>query len=123
MLIPLASDRHLFHDAARHWFVAHDAAYATCALTQGALLRLLIREGYPRETAMESLESITAHQHHEFWSADHPFTRGMLKGVVGHRQVTDAYLAQQARGRGARIATFDEGLAALHPDVADLVSS
>ena len=45
----------------------------------------------------------------------------MLKGVVGHRQVTDAYLAQHARRRNSKIATFDEGMAALHPDVAELI--
>ena len=36
-------------------------------------------------------------------------------------QVTDAYLAQLARGRGARLATFDQALAKLHDDVADFV--
>jgi predicted nucleic acid-binding protein len=42
-------------------------------------------------------------------------------GVIGHRQVTDAYLAALARQRGGRLATFDAGLAQLHPDVAQLV--
>jgi uncharacterized protein len=44
-----------------------------------------------------------------------------LDGVIGHRQVTDAYLAELARRREARLATFDKGLAALHADVAELV--
>jgi uncharacterized protein len=44
-----------------------------------------------------------------------------MQGIVGHRQVTDAYLAQLARSRGARIATFDDAMAKLHQDVADLV--
>jgi uncharacterized protein len=34
-----------------------------------------------------------------------------------HRQVTDAYLAQLARGHGGRLASFDQGLAGLHHDV------
>lgn len=35
--------------------------------------------------------------------------------------VTDAYLAELARARDSRLATFDRGLAELHADVADLV--
>jgi predicted nucleic acid-binding protein len=58
---------------------------------------------------------------HEFWGDDIGYDRVVLRGVVGHRQVTDAYLAGLARHRGGRLATFDQGLAALHPDVALLV--
>ncbi len=40
---------------------------------------------------------------------------------MGHRQVTDAYLASLARAHSGRLATMDRGLAALHPDVTVLV--
>jgi hypothetical protein len=43
------------------------------------------------------------------------------RGVLGHRQVTDAYLAALARRNGGRLATFDRGLAALHEDVVMLI--
>ncbi|GLY63497.1 hypothetical protein [Amycolatopsis taiwanensis] len=46
-----------------------------------------------------------------------------LNGVLGHRQVTDAYLAQLARAHGGRLATFDPGLATLHTDIADLLQT
>lgn len=71
---------------------------------------------------VEVLGSVTGHRRHEFWSDDAPFSADMLRGVVGHRQVTDAYLANQARQRGGKIATLDSGLAALHADVATLVT-
>ena len=58
---------------------------------------------------------------HEFWPDAVSFDAVPLDGVIGHRQVTDAYLAHLARVRKGRIATFDQGLAKLHPDVADLV--
>jgi predicted nucleic acid-binding protein len=35
--------------------------------------------------------------------------------------VTDAYLAQLARARGSRLATFDQAMAKLHHDVVELV--
>ena len=44
-----------------------------------------------------------------------------MNGVLGHRQVTDSYLAQLARARGGRLATFDQCLAKLHTDIADLL--
>ena len=36
---------------------------------------------------------------------------------MGHRQVTDAYLAALARHHGGKLASFDKRLVALHPDV------
>jgi hypothetical protein len=44
-----------------------------------------------------------------------------VAGIIGHRQVTEAYLAHLARSYSARLATFDQALAKLHPDVADLI--
>ena len=44
-----------------------------------------------------------------------------LRGLVGHRQVTDAYLAARARTAGGRVATLDRGLAALHAEVVELI--
>jgi predicted nucleic acid-binding protein len=37
--------------------------------------------------------------------------------------VTDSYLAQLARTNRGRLATFDRGLVAQHPDIAELVPS
>jgi len=62
-----------------------------------------------------------ANPRHEFWADDIAYTDVPTQGIVGHRQVTDAYLAQLARARGSRLATFDQALAQLHHDVAELV--
>jgi len=45
--------------------------------------------------------------------------------VLGHRQVTDAYLVALARRRGpqARLATLDDGLAQLYPATATLIGA
>lgn len=50
-----------------------------------------------------------------------PYTAISWRGVLGQRQVTDAYLAALARDHGGRIATFDKGLAALYTDSAELL--
>jgi predicted nucleic acid-binding protein len=70
---------------------------------------------------MAGLARITDRPDHVSWPDSIPFTAVQLQGVVGHRQVTNAYLAQLARHHGGRLATFDGGLAALHSDVAELI--
>lgn len=121
VLIALLVDDHVHHVAAENWFTGLDRNFATCPVTQGSLLRLLIREGQSAATARAVLSGTTANPRHEFWPDDIPYTDVPVQGLIGHRQVTDAYLAQLARTRRARLATFDRAMAKLHSDVADLV--
>jgi len=95
--------------------------FATCPVTQGSLMRLLIREGEPAATAQAVLSQTVANSRHEFWPDGVSYTDVPAQGIIGHRQVTDAYLAQLARSRQARLATFDQAMVKLHGDVADLV--
>ena len=121
VLIALLVDDHVHHTAAENWFADLSESFATCPVTQGSLLRLLIREGQPAAAAQTVLGGTTADPRHEFWPDDVPYTEVPVLGIIGHRQVTDAYLAQLARARGSRLATFDRALAKLHTDVAELV--
>ncbi len=121
VLIALAVNEHVHHDAAIAWLASTDGLVATCPITQGALIRLLVRRGVRPDQALRQLGIIAAQPRHEFWADEVPFTNVALTGVLGHRQVTDAYLAALARFRTGRLATFDQGLAQLHTDVAHLV--
>jgi toxin-antitoxin system PIN domain toxin len=121
VLVALAVADHIRHEAADTWFATHDGSFATCPITQGTLVRLLIREGQTAETAQAMVEALVDDARHEFWADDVSYDDMNLKGVIGHRQVTDAYLAQMARRYSGRLATFDGGLAQLHADVVDLV--
>ena len=85
------------------------------------LIRLLVRQGQPAEAAVAVLSALTAHSRHEFWADTESFEAVPVRGVISHRQVTDAYLAHVARSRNARLATFDQGLAKLQHEVADVV--
>ena len=118
VLIALTVVDHVHHGAAIEWFEGDEPTVATCPITQGTLLRFLIREGQTAPEACAVLDAITAQPWHEFWPDGMPYRSDHLAGVIGHRQVTDAYLVALARERGARLTTFDKGLAALHPDVA-----
>ena len=121
VLIALLVDDHVHHQAAENWFVGMAGNFATCPITQGSLMRLLIREGQSAAAARAILNGTAADSRHEFWADDIPYTDVPTQGIVGHRQVTDAYLAHLARARGSRLATFDQALAKLHHDVAELV--
>lgn len=121
VLIALLVDDHVHHAAAESWFADLSGNFATCPVTQGSLMRLLLREGQSAAAARVIVSQTAASPRHEFWPDDVPYTDVPVQGIVGHRQVTDAYLAQLARSRKARLATFDQAMAKLHHDVADLV--
>ena len=121
VLIALVVADHVHHDAASEWLSASGAEFATCPITQGSLVRFLVRMGQSAADARAVVRAIEGASHHEFWTDSVSFAQVEIKGVVGHRQVTDAYLAQLARSRKGRLATLDSGLAHLHSDVTVLI--
>jgi hypothetical protein len=125
VLVALTDTAHVHHEAATGWFSATDLPFASCPITQGTLLRMLLRHGAVETPAQaaEVLRQLCAHPRHRFWTDDLDYTGVSWTGVVGHRQVTDAYLAALVRAREGRLATFDRGLAAIHADVAVLLGT
>lgn len=123
VLVALSDDRHVHHGQARQWFAQTCSQFATCPITQGTLLRMLLatRAVAGAAAAAEVLARLTGHPRHRFWPDDLGYGEISLKGLLGHRQITDAYLAALARRHGGRLATFDRGFAALHEDVTTLI--
>ena len=92
-------------------------------MTQGTLLRLHLQFS-PRPSATAAwaaLRAIDAHPAHVFWDDGFSYLGLEPGAVLGHRQVTDAWLAGLARRRGGRVATRDAAFAAAHPEVVDLL--
>jgi uncharacterized protein len=121
VLVALVVAEHVHHEAARAWF-QRAQRFATCPTVQGTLLRLLIRQGSSIAGARQALSIVTGHARHEQWLDDLTYLEIDLTGVLGHRQVTEAYLAGLARARRGRVATFDRGFAVAASDVAELIS-
>jgi uncharacterized protein len=122
VLIALTVEDHLHHLQAESWLAGKaNVEFATTPITQGTLLRLLIRNSVRAADAIELMTRTTANPRHVFWADDRPYDGQTLRGVIGHRQVTDSYLASLARHRAARVATFDAGFASAHPDVTELI--
>lgn len=106
--------------AARAWF-RRAGRFATCPSVQGTLLRLLVRQGTTSSDARQALAVVTGHARHEQWLDELTYFEIDLSRVLGHRQVTDAYLAGLARARHGRVATFDHGFAVAASDVVELI--
>lgn len=121
MLIALVVADHTHHEAAEEWLASRPEPFATCPITEGALLRLLMRSGVTATEAVGVVVGVTSDDRHRFWPDSVSYAQVAMTGVFGHRQVTDAYLAALAASNGGRLATFDQALSALHPDVVTLV--
>jgi len=128
VLIALVVEDHSFHEVVDTWFESQcdeqgaATAFATTPITEGALVRFIVRNGGTPAAVAAVLDGIESRDGHEFWPDDLPFRQISMAGVIGHRQVTDAYLAALARAHGEHIATLNHGLALTHPDVALLIS-
>lgn len=113
LLIALVVDDHVHHEPAERWSMARAAPFATCPITQGALVRFLVREGASGTEAGGFLGELLADSRHRFWLDDLGYDGVDLRPVVGHRQVTDAYLLTLAIRSGTRLITFDGGIGQL----------
>ena len=124
VLIAAALDGHAQHEAANVWLEREVDRFATCAVTEGALLRIHMQmaELKTSKAAWATLAAIRAHPLHEFWDNGFSYSAVRHRGVMGHRQITDAWLAETARRQHGKLATFDRGLFAAHKDVAVMVT-
>lgn len=124
VLVALADAAHVHHTAAAQWFAAGDTPFATCPITQGTLLRMLLRHGAVDTPAQASevLGLMCAHPRHRFWADTLDYSAVSWHGILGHRQVTDAYLAALARANGGRLVSLDKGLAAVQGEVVVLLA-
>jgi len=120
VLIALIDREHSHHERAAAW-IGQGVGFSTCPITEGALVRYLVRAGAAPSAIRQALTLLAAHPKHSFWPDDLPYAEIDLESLVGHRQVTDAYLVSLVRRHGpdAKLATLDQALARLHPDVAD----
>jgi hypothetical protein len=119
LLIALAWPQHVHHALAHHWFRERGRSdWATCPLTQLAFVRIssnpqIVAAAVPSRAAVAVLRQMTGLPGHRFWPDDvPPVEAGTLATValVGHRQVTDAYLVALAEAHGGMLATLDRGI-------------
>lgn len=122
VLIALAWPQHVHHAAAHRWFESKSrGAWATCAITQLAFVRIssnprIIPEAVAPRSAHAALAQLIKLPDHTYWEVLPPPASSVSLAavpVVGHRQVTDAYLIDLARHHGGRLVTFDKAMQTL----------
>lgn len=125
VLIALAWPQHVHHEGAHAWYKRRGKdSWATCPLTQIGFVRVssnakIVPDAVSPREAMALLRRITALPGHRFWSDDAvPTDQRVFESaaLVGHRQVTDAYLLALCIARNGRLATFDRGVQELLAD-------
>lgn len=119
VLIALLDASHAHHAAATRW-LEHEQAngWASCPITQNGCIRIMSQPAYPAPlpaaaVAARLAEAVAGPQH-RFWPDDlNPVVEKTLAWgkVLGHRQVTDAYLLALAVKHGGRFVTFDARVA------------
>jgi toxin-antitoxin system PIN domain toxin len=115
----------LHHEAAHAWFGRNRSGrWATCPLTENALVRILSNASYPGgrttvDDAAARMRTFCSDRLHVFWpdavSVRDP-GRFRWSHVQGHRQITDVYLLALSVSSEGRLATFDStiSLKAVH---------
>ncbi len=124
VLIALSDETHTAHRVATAWFANMGGRFATCPITQMALLRytLRINPGSLFQDVKQLLRLITSMPGHEFWADTTNCLSLPDKGILGHGHVTDSYLVDLAKSNGGRIATLDRRMADVFSATAQLVS-
>ena len=122
VLVALALRDHPHRDRCLRWF-AEIRSFATCPVTEGTLLRVHMQHAEDKSAAAawRTLETYRRHPKHVFWQENFSYTEIDPTRLTGHRQVTDAWLADLARRKGGKLATLDEALSALWPESTVLI--
>ncbi|HDQ41297.1 MAG TPA: VapC toxin family PIN domain ribonuclease [Desulfonatronum sp.] len=115
VLIALLDAGHVHHRLVTGWLdqeILH--GWASCPLTQNGCVRIMSQPAYPGalpagEVAARLAEA-AAHPSHQFWPADVNLldaTTFQWAYILGHRQITDAYLLALAIRWKGRFVTLD----------------
>lgn len=124
VLVAMTLPDHEHFERVHRWLATvQDAPLATCAVTEGTLLRLHMLHAQDKSpaAAWAALGSIRAHPRHVFWPDGFSYAEIDPTRLTGFRQVTDSWLAALARRRGGRLATLDLALSVLWPESAFLI--
>ena len=119
LLVALFDADHPHHETSHDWFADNHAnGWATCALTQNGLLRILANPRYGATLSrpadlVKALAQFCSSKHHQFWAESVSLTDRTIfnpSSIHGYRQVTDIYLLGLAKKMGGYLATLDSGI-------------
>ena len=118
-LIALGWPTHEHHPRMINWFSQHArAGWASTAFTQSAFVRIISQPAFSgRSIAVGEVAELllrnTVHPKHRLVPLDFGFAEvwaACTGGILGHRQITDAWLLTAAIRSGMKLLTFDTGI-------------
>ncbi len=125
VLVSLTWPAHEAHTRVQNWMHRHARqGWATCPFTQTAFVRILSNPAFSPHAltpanAVKLLAANLEHPTHRFWHDDISFPTAVelfTDRIVGHQQVTDAYLVGLAIHQNGKLATLDRAVVSLvHP--------
>ncbi len=119
VLISLIDPTHILHDAAHRWFSGvAGTSWATCPMTENAVMRIVGHPKYPNSAGSPAavapvIVGLRALTGHVFWPDDLSLAASEAidpRAIETPGQVTDTYLLALAVSKGGRLATFDRRL-------------
>lgn len=122
VLIALMWPAHEAHLPVQRWFSRSARhGWATCPFTQADFVRIVSNPAFSPhavspEEAIDLLSANILHNEHRFWGDEVTFFAGvgpLRPRIVGHRQITDAYLLGLALHKKGKLATLDRSILSL----------
>ena len=126
VILALAWPSHVHHLSAQQWFAEKGfakkgaAGFRTCPLTETGFVRISSNPAFTRDAvspsaALELLERVKELPGYGFWPDHLPLLNSFenFSGIVGHRQVIDAYLLALAQAHKGILATLDRATVTL----------
>jgi toxin-antitoxin system PIN domain toxin len=119
VLIALTEPGHKRYRAAHEWLSFHGKDnWGVCPLTEAGFLRVTTNSAFrpgPRtlEQAIAILQVIKGYPGYRYWEINESWvslTARFSARIIGHQQVTDAYLLGLAIKEDGVLVTFDRGL-------------
>jgi toxin-antitoxin system PIN domain toxin len=118
VLISLLDANHLHHARAMKWLGENIAdGWASCPVTENGCVRIMSQPSYPNSLpaarVAQRLREATQTDFHRFVPEDLSLldeNRFDSDQLLGHRQVTDAYLLGLAVAHELKLVTFDESM-------------
>jgi len=125
ILIATAWPTHQAHQKVQEWIGRHaKEGWATCPFTETAFVRILSNPAFSPSAvtpgdALALLRANLQHPAHRFWEDDVSLIQAVgpfSERLVGHQQVSDAYLLGLVIHRKGKLATLDRGVLRLLED-------
>ncbi len=122
VLIALAYPPHVSHQKVSHWYDTEGMkAWASCPLTQTGFVRIVSNPAFSAtipdvSEAVALLAGLIQSSGHQFWPDELPMTAAAdMFGakLVGHQQVSDAYLLAMAVKNKGQLVTLDRAITRL----------